>query len=218
MTLISSNIKSNIISKLNEIINIEDDPSWFNLDINLKLKIVHNLCNIIKNNNIITTDNNKLKIPLKNQRPKKIIQLCEINKQNNQILFNEYKENILCENINFKQTYNSKNNFYSYANLSKEKYDEILNNYNLHVYNFLQNNINYIDSKKLFDNLTYGNQHKLIFNNDDIIKINKIYCFNNYLNIDFNNNISIQFELYLTSEKITSKIPAKYKIILINIF
>ena len=36
--------------------------------------------------------------------------------------------------------------------------------------------------------------------------------------VEFNNDISIKLELYLTSEKITSNIPAKYKIFLTNIF
>ena len=38
------------------------------------------------------------------------------------------------------------------------------------------------------------------------------------IGIEFDNNIVIKFELYLTSEKITSNIPAKYKIYLTNIF
>lgn len=240
MTLISSNTKTNILTKLYDIVNIED-PEWSNLGIDLKLKIVHNLCNIFKNNmdsnsinqlfqsnNEVNNDiNNKipndiinsLNIPLKNQRPKKIIEFGGINKQANAELFDEYKKNIILTNNEFRKTYNSKNKNYCYANLSDIKYKSIINNYNSNVCNFMNKNIDKIDSLKLFNNLIGGNQQKIICSNNwKNLKIKKITHIDEFLNIEFNNDISIKLELYLTSEKITSNIPAKYKIFLTNIF
>jgi hypothetical protein len=87
--LISSNIKEKILNYIIDILKI-DDPFWSSLDIEIKLKIIHNFCNIIKlnseniNYNVKHLVNNtNIKIPLKNQRPKKIIELSGINKQNN---------------------------------------------------------------------------------------------------------------------------------------
>jgi hypothetical protein len=235
MALLSSNIKTNILTKLDDIINIED-PNWSSLGIDLKLKIVHNLCNFIKNNidshnnikieyqnkenDIISNISNFINIPLKNQRPKKIIELCEINKQTNSILFNEFRKELLSINKEFRKSFNSKNKQYCFANLSNIKYQLILNNYNQNIHRFLTSNIDKIDSNKLFDNLIGGNQHKIINLPTDInkLKINKITHINEFLYIEFNNNISIKLELFLTSEKITSNIPAKYKIFLTNIF
>ena len=228
MTLISSNTKLNILTKLDDIVNIEA-PEWSNLCIDLKLKILHNLCNLFKNNiNSNSTKQifqttcikvNSLDIPLKNQRPKKIIEFGGINKQTNTELFDEFKKNIIITNKEFRKTFNSKNKNYCWANLSNDKYQSLINNYNLKVYNFINKNIDKIDSLKLFNNLIGGNQQKIICsNNKSNLKINKITHIDEFLNIEFNNNISIKLELYLTSEKITSNIPAKYKIFLTNIF
>jgi hypothetical protein len=253
MTLISSNIKYNIITKLNDIVNIED-PEWSNLGIDLKLKIVHNLCNFCKSmnmsmnmnmsknknkskngnneiNNIIEDkenlsliDNNiimcSMDIPLKNQRPKKIIELCGINKQINSELFNEFRKEQIHINREFRKTYNSKNNSYCFANLSDIKYKTLINNYNSNIYNFINKNSNIIDFTKLYQNLIMGNQQKIITDNKNLsnLKINKITHIDEFIYIEFNNNIQIKFELYFTSEKITSNIPAKYKIFLTNIF
>lgn len=237
MALLSSNIKTNILRKLDDIINIEDH-NWSSLGIDLKLKIVHNLCNFLKNN-ISTYSNthlqyknqekqenhenqiiNSINIPLKNQRPKKIIEFGGINKQTNSELFNEFRKEQLEINRNFRKLYNSKNKHYCFGNMSYDKYKLILNNYNQNIFKFLNLNIDKIDCNKLFINLIGGNQQKIInlLNDKSIIKINKITCINEFLNIEFNNKIIIKLELFLTSEKITLNIPAKYKIFLTNIF
>jgi hypothetical protein len=67
------------------------------------------------------------------------------------------------------------------------------------------------------------NQHKLsgnITSNkiSNKLQIKQINYKEKFLHIEFNNNITIHLELYLTSEKITNNIPAKYKINLVNIF
>lgn len=222
MTVISHNLKDKIIHNIQNILCIQD-PIWTNLNNNLKIKIIHHLCNHLNDN----TDNKNLtslfKIPLKNLRPKKIIQFCEFNKQINTNIFNEFKNKILEYNFEFRKIYNKKNKHYNFNNISKNNYDEILNKYNFIIYDFFLKNINSINCYKLFFNLTEGNHQKILYDfsqekshyND--LKINKINYNSNIFNIEFNNNISIQFELYFTSEKITNNVPAKYKINLINI-
>ena len=234
MTLLSSNIKTYIMTKLDDIINIED-PDWSSLGIDLKLKIVHNLCNFLKNNiNLDTNTNinsyllnqehqnkdNSINIPLKNQRAKKIIELCGINKQTNSELFNEFRKELVSMNKNFRKTFNAKNKQYCFANLSDEKHQSILNNYNENIYKFISSNMDKIDTTKLYANLLSGNQQKIInlHTNANKLKINKITYINEFLNIELNNDVTIKLELFLTSEKITSNIPTKYKISLTNIF
>jgi len=221
MLLISSNIKEKIINSLKDIINIED-INWINLDLEIKLKLIHNLCNLLKKNfNNINIDNSSINIPLKNLRPKKFIQYCGINKQMNLEIYNKYLKNIININREFRKKYNSNNKFYCFANLSKNNYDDILNNYNYNFYNFLFKNMNFINSKILYDNLLGNNKNKVINNNSNNklnnINIKQITFKEKFLNIEFKNNITFYLELYLTSEKITNNIPAKYKIYLINI-
>ena len=88
---------------------------------------------------------------------------------------------------------------------------------------FLNKYSHLINVKKFFNNLLYGNQDKIICSNSitenkQKLKINQINYKDKFLNIEFNNNITIRLELYMTSEKITSNIPVKYKINIINIF
>lgn len=232
MTLLSSNIKSNILTKLDDIINIEE-PNWSSLGIDLKLKIVHNLCNFLKNNMDSHTNThlinqnyheksikNTINIPLKNQKAKKIIELGGINKQTNSELFNQFRKELVMMNKDFRKTFNSKNKQYCFGNLSNAKYQSIINDYNKNIFKFLNSNIDKIDTIKLYSNLLGSNQQKIVnlHDNKSILKINKITHINEFLNIEFNNDVSIKLELFLTSEKITSNIPAKYKISLTNIF
>lgn len=284
MSLISLNIKQQIVDNLNNILNIQDS-TWNNLDTEIKLKIIHNLCNTLnKQSDILNT---KITIPLKNLRPKKIIQFCGINKQSNSIIYDNYRKKIVNINKDFRNNYNSSNKNYCFANLSKNKYDLLLNNFNYDIYTFLNSNINSINSKLFYSNLIGENNKKVIStgyelnfdntsiqNNNNIseiydtkisdenksddnksaenisadnkssenkssenksadnksckidnlnkkyynLKIKQINYKDKFLNIEFNNNTIFEMELYLTSEKITNNIPAKYKINLINIF
>ena len=102
MILLSNDIKEKIINCLNDIINIKDNK-WSILNNDIKIKIIHHLCGSINNN---INSNNNIKIPLKNLRPKKIIQYCEINKQLNTCLFNDYKKLIIESNKEFRKKYN----------------------------------------------------------------------------------------------------------------
>ena len=228
MSLISLDIKQKIIDNLNNILNLQDS-TWTNLDTGIKLKVVHNLCNTLNQQTDIT--NTKITIPLKNLRPKKIIQLCGINKQSNSIIYDDYRKKLIEINKDFRNNYNSSNKNYCFANLSKSKYDELLNNFNNNFYIFLTSNIKTINCKLFFYNLIGDNYKKVICSNNSThstnnlkiepnnnLKIKQINYKDKFLNIEFNNNIIFELELYLTSEKITNNIPAKYKINVINIF
>lgn len=212
MTIIADDTKQKILFYLSEIVNIPDN-NWFSLDQEIKLKVIHHLCNGL--NSVIPKDN--ITIPLKHLRPKKIIQICGINKKINNDLFSNYKNTILDHNFDFRKTFINKKH-HSYNNMSKDNYHKILNDYNLIIYNFLTENIHNINVKLLYENLLHGNIQKIITNeelNKKLI-ISNINQNNNTLSIGFNNGIVINCELYLTSEKITNNVPAKYKISLIN--
>ena len=49
MVSINQNTKINIINKINDILNI-DDPNWLNLEKEIRIKIIHNLCDLNKLN------------------------------------------------------------------------------------------------------------------------------------------------------------------------
>lgn len=213
MSIISQEFRNKILLSLNEIINFTDSE-WIGLDKNIKLKIIHHMCaNISESSNQKTFNN----IPLKHYRPKKIIQLCGFNKQSNINLFNKYKSTLLDHNFNFRKNYNKKKTT-SFGNLPTNEYNEILSEYNQKFYNFLLLYRDNINANKLYWNLIQGNEQKIINkSSNNQIKISDIRSNNNFLSIEFDNNVTINFELYLTSEKITNNIPAKYKINLINI-
>ena len=249
MFISNTNIKTIILNAIYDIINFNDD-NWKNIDLNIKLKLIHHYCNFFKNTNLqqnvffkntnlqqndffkntnlqqnkILQQNTNLQndfiyIPLKNIKPKKIIQFAGFNKQINNDLFEKYKKDILNYTREFRTNFNNKNNkIYTFNNLSKSVNDEILFEYNKINYLFLKNNLNNIDIKNLFDNLVGNNNNKLIQNNNNSIKLSELKYNNNFIELIFNNNINIKLELYLTSEKITNNIPTKYKISLINNF
>ena len=220
MTLISLNVKENILNKLGDIVNLQE-PSWSNLELELRLKILHNMCNVFRPN--YDRDNlGFINIPLKNHRPKKIIELAGIDKNSNSKVFDEFRKKLLDTNREFRNCFNSKNKQYCFGNLSSDIYDKLLSEYNYNIYEFLNKYLHLINSKKFFYNLIGNNSDKIVIpsieQKDKNIKINKIYYKDKFLNFDFNNGVGIKLELYLTSEKITSNIPAKYKIYLVNIF
>lgn len=218
MTLISVTVKENILKSLNNILNM-DEPNWMDLELDLRLKILHNMCNVFKPNYNIENIGN-LSIPLKNQRPKKIIELAGINNNSYTDIYCEFKKKLIEINRDFRNSYNSKNKKYCFANIPIIEFEKILTDYNYKIYLFLDKHKNLINSKKFFYNLIGNNNEKIIYieQKDKNIKIEKINYKDKFLNFNFNNGVSIQLELYLTSEKITSNIPAKYKIFLKNIF
>ena len=54
--------------------------------------------------------------------------------------FNEFKKELVMINKDFRKTFNSKNKQYCFGNLSCNKYQSILNNYNQNIFKFLNSN------------------------------------------------------------------------------
>lgn len=226
-------IKKEIFIKLNDIINIKDD-NWNNLDPNIKIKIIHHFCNYLnlnqsgenKNTNLSNCINISFKnidnitIPLKSNKPKKIIEFSGINKNYNNNLFQEFNKIILDYTFGFRTKYkvNDKNQiYYTFNNLPKTDYFFILSSINTIVYNFIYKYKKFINVNKFYNNIIGSNQQKLITENNSP-KDFGISLDNHILNIKFSNNISIKLELFYTSDKITKNIPVKYNIKLFNQF
>jgi len=219
MIQLNLELKNDIINKLEEIISLKNDNSWVNLDTKIKIKLIHNYCNFINENKLSEklSTNDIIKIPLKSIKPRKFIQYTCFNKQNNKKLFNEYLNIIRDYTFNFRNSFLKNNIYYTYNNMPKDVYNNIINLYNKHIYDFLIKNKNSISIDNLYNNLLGNNNEKLINSNNkptilDILE-NK-----NRLELIFNNNINIILELVITSNKITNNIPVKYIVKLINKF
>jgi hypothetical protein len=221
---LSDNVKKEIISKLIDIIVGIKDNSWINIDNNIKIKIIHHFCNLINVNNPLDTqnvNNSQLKIiiPLKSNKPKKIIEFSGINKNYNNVLFQDYNKKILNYTFDFRDKYlNCKNRiYYTFNNLPKKDYQSILDSYNSIVYDFIISSKKNIKTNKFYSNIIGNNSNKLIIENNlpkDFIIQKK----ENFLNITFDNGICINMELFFVSDKITKNIPVKYNIKLLNQF
>jgi len=210
MLLLNHDIKNEIINSLNKIINIEDN-SWNNLDLNLKLKVIHHYCNIFTKNNSITKNDN-IYIPLKSIKPKKLIQYANFNKQYNKKLYNEYLNEIQDLTIEHRNAYINNRKYYTYSSLPKNEYNEILNKYTTVIYNFLTKYIKEININNLYNELLGNNIDKIITIKNNNININ---IQNNKIELIFN-NIEIIMELLFASNKITNNIPVKFQLKLIN--
>jgi hypothetical protein len=225
---LNSELKKDIINKLEEIIMINQN-NWNNLDIKLKIKLIHHYCNFINTpkNTILNNINDKILerkninndiniIPLKSIKPKKLIQYSCFNKQYNKKLYNEYLNNIKEVTFNFRNLFTKNKVYHTFNSLPKELYNEILNSYNKTICDFLIKNKNLIIVENLYNNLIGNNNEKIIsnINNESLEIIEK----NNKIELIFNNNIYIILELFLTSNKITNNIPVKFNIKIINKF
>jgi hypothetical protein len=231
MLQLNSELKEDIINKLKEIISI-DQNNWNNLDIKLKVKLIHHYCNFIETSNLNNKSlnnkslNNKslindIKIiPLKSIKPKKLVQYSCFNKQYNKKLYNEYLNNIKEVTFNFRNLFTKSKVHHTFNSLPRELYNEILNSYNKTICDFLIKNKNLIITNKLYNNLIGNNDEKIISNID--INTNneslEIIERNNKIEFIFNDNIHIILELFLTSNKITNNIPVKFNVKIINKF
>lgn len=218
MVILEELLKNKISSIINDILLIEDN-NWINMDLNIKFKYIHHLCSCIeKNIKNIDTNINLLSIPLKTIKPKKLIQLCNFNKQNNKQLYNEYLKNILDYTFVFRKKYIlvKKRIYYNFVNLPLIEYNTILSEYNYIIYLFLKNNINKINIAKLFTHFTQSNINKIFINNQSNLDYLNIEYNNNIIILYFSNNIKITLTLLYNSDNITNNIPVKYKINLIN--
>jgi hypothetical protein len=200
-----------IKNKLLEIVNYES-YEWMKIDINLKTKILHNYCNKFLKQNLQC----EINIPLKSLKPKKFIQFCGFSKQKNKELYKTYLDNVLKYTFLFREKYvNCKNKkYFNYDHLSNIEKDEILQEINKLVYDFLIQYIELINEEYLFNNLLSNNKEKacLMDNKYKIkLKMNK-----KELKVIFNENIVIILTINLTGDKITNNIPVIYNIQLLN--
>lgn len=216
MKLIDTSIKEEIIFNLEKILNINDEH-WNKIDDNVKIKMIHHFCNFLNKENKLNLSNNLLSIPLKSLKAKKIIQIAGINKLNNKNLYNNFNLKILDFTFQFRNNFlNKKKIYYVFSNMPKSLYNSILEEYNKIIYDFIIDNISYINSTILYEGLVSNNTDKLITN--FYPKSFKIFNLGSGLKIEFDNNIQIICELFYFSDKITNNIPVKYKNKLINIF
>ena len=217
MVLLDDAVKNQIIKHIDNIINITD-INWNTLDLKMKIKYVHHMCNIFINDKNLDSKKNQLTIPLKSIKPKKLIHFCNFTKLINSDLFKDYCQKILVYTFDFRSKFVKiiKRTYFNYKNLPLIEYNTILNEYNKIVYLFLKQNYNNINIINLFNNLTDTNSDKL-FNCDKNIFINlDIICDNNILIFKFSNDITISLKLIYSSDMITNNIPVVYQIVLTN--
>lgn len=220
---ISNDIKKILKNKIIDILNF-DDEKWNLLSKKIKLKYIHNLCNQLENEiseNIV--ENNELTIPLKSIKPTKLIQYCGFSNNLNKELYVQFKKCILDYTFAFRKKYVNliKKIYYSYNNLPKTEYDEILFDLNKIVYEFI--NKNNVDIINLLKSLIGSNLDKLfietnIFDeNENIKNYYKVIYDKNNIEIFFH-NIKITLTLIYKNLKITNNISVIYQIKLTNIF
>jgi hypothetical protein len=217
MVLLDDNIKNQIIKNIDNIINIPDN-NWNIIDLKMKIKYIHHMCNLFINGKNLDSKKNQLTIPLKSIKPKKLIHFCNFTKLINSDLFKDFCKKILNYTFDFRSKYVkiTKRTYFNYKNLPLIEYNTILNEYNQIVYIFLKQNFNNINITNLFNNLTDTNSDKL-FNDNINLSINlDINCDNNILTFKFSNDIVITLKLIYSSDMITNNIPVIYQIVLTN--
>ena len=167
MVLIENDFKDVIVNKINGILDL-DDERWNNLDKKIKLKYIHRLCNYLEDNKIEKLE--AITIPLKSIKPKKLIQYCGISNQNNKNLYLQFNKLILNYTNEFRSRYVKipKRQYYTYNNLTKEEYNQILTNYNEITYTFM--NKNKIDINNLLKSVVNTNFNKLIANTNQVFE------------------------------------------------
>ena len=211
MVLIDNDFKDILVNKINGILDL-DDEHWKNLDKKIKLKYIHRLCNYLEDNKIEKLET--ITIPLKSIKPKKIIQYCGISNQTNKNLYLQFNKTILDYIYNFRNKYVKiqKRQHYNYTSLTREDYNQILNDYNEITYTFM--NKNKIDINNLLKSVINTNFDKLITNTNQDLDY-KLNSSENLINI-ITTNFIINFTLGYSSNQITNNIPVKYCIKLIN--
>ncbi len=215
MVDLSDKTKELIFDKLQSIVNLEISD-WCIISKDIRIKILHNFLSFILFNTF--SFSNVLNIPIKSIKPKKLIMFCNMNKQKNINIFNQYNKEVLSYTHKFRDKYkNCKDRiYYTFNDLQKEEYNNILGEYNDIVYNIINNNSNLIDIKNLYIRLINNNSTKLINDNNLSFAIKKESY--NELSIKFNDNIIINLSLNFNKNKITNNLPLYYKIKLINKF
>jgi hypothetical protein len=215
MVDLSDKTKGLIFDKLHSLVNL-DISDWCIISNDIKIKILHNFLTYILFNTF--SFSNTLNIPIKSIKPKKLIMFCNMNKQKNMNLFNKYQKEILGYTNKFRDKYkNCKDRiYYTFNELPKEDYNNILGEYNDIVYNTIIENSGLIDIKNLYIRLINNNSNKIISNNELSFTIKKESY--NELSIKFNDNIIVNLSLTFNKNKITNNLPLYYKIKLTNKF
>jgi hypothetical protein len=215
MVDLSDKTKGIIFDKLQSIVNL-DISDWYLINKDIRIKILHNFLSFILFNTF--SFNNVLNIPIKSIKPKKLVMFCNMNKQKNVNIFNKYNKEVLAYTNKFRDKYkNCKDRvFYTFDELPKEDYNNILEGYNDIVYNTINENSSLIDIKNLYIRLINNNSNKIISDHDLSFTIKKENY--NELLIKFNDNIIINLLLNFNKNRITNNLPLFYKIKLINKF
>jgi hypothetical protein len=215
MVDLSDKTKELIFDKLHSIVNLEISD-WCIISKDIKIKILHNFLSFILFNTF--SFNNTLNIPIKSIKPKKLIMFCNMNKQKNINIFNKYNKEILAYTNKFREEYKNVKDrvYYTFNDLPKDNYNNILEGYNDIVYNTINENNSIIDIKNLYIRLINNNSNKLINDNNLSFTIKKENY--NELSIKFNDNIIVNLLLNFNKNKITNNLPLFYKIKLTNKF
>jgi len=215
MVDLSDKTKGLIYDKLLNIVNL-DISDWYMISKDIKIKILHNFLTFILFNTF--SFSNVLNIPIKSPKPKKLIMFCNMNKQKNMNLFNKYQKEVLAYTNKFRDKYkNCKDGvYYTFDELPREDYNNILGDYNNIVYNTINENSDLIDIKNLYIRLINNNSNKVISDNNFSLDIKKEGI--NELLIKFNQNIIVNLSLNFNKNRITNNLPLYYKIKLTNKF
>jgi len=215
MVDLSDKTKGLIYDKLLSIVNL-DISDWYIISKDIKIKILHNFLTFILFNTF--SFNNTLNIPIKSIKPKKLIMFCNMNKQKNMNIFSKYQKEVLAYTNKFRDKYKNcvDRVYYTFNELPKEDYNNILGEYNDIVYNTINDNTGTVDIKNLYIKLINNNSNKIISDNDLSFNIKKDTY--NELSIKFNENIIVNLSLNFNKNKITNNLPLYYKIKLTNKF
>ncbi len=215
MVDLNDKTKGLIFDKLQSIVNL-DISDWCIISKDIRIKILHNFLSFILFNTF--SFSNVLNIPIKSIKPKKLIIFCNMNKQKNINFFTQYQKEVLAYTNIFRDKYkNCKDRvYYTFNDLPKEDYNNILREYNDIVFNKINENVNLVDIKNLYIKLINNNSNKIISDNNLSFTIKKESY--NELLIKFNDNIIVNLSLTFNKNKITNNLPLYYKIKLINKF
>lgn len=215
MVDLSDKTKELIFDKLHSIVNLEISD-WCIISKDIKIKILHNFLSFILFNTF--SFSNTLNIPIKSIKPKKLIMFCNMNKQKNINIFNKYNKEVLAYTNKFREEYKNVKDrvYYTFNDLPRDNYNNILEGYNDIVYNTINENNSIIDIKNLYIRLINNNSNKLINDNNLSFTIKKENY--NELSIKFNDNIIVNLLLNFNKNKITNNLPLFYKIKLTNKF
>ena len=213
--LLSLELIETINNKLTNILNL-DFSEWSKIDKDLKIKILHNLCSKLKRNSPVIQK--ELKLSLKSLKPKKFIQFCGFSKLICKEKYEIFLSKVLDYTFEFRKKYVNlkKRKYFTYSNLPNDEYNQIINDYNELVYNFIIENIDKIKVVNLYNLLLGNNKDKIILLDDNDKKKIKLEKYDNSIKIYFGDNVLILLNLIITSNSITNNIPVLYNVNLIN--